>query len=92
MKKCYSIFLFILIVLNFNACDLIDHELIPDNIKIDVKCVPSASASDIESYITLESGDIIKEEESGTKVSIYHTANGVRKVCLDSGKAHIVRN
>jgi len=45
----------------------------------------------IEDYITLKSGDRIVKDDEGTKVSILHDENSVKKICLNSGKAHIVR-
>lgn len=45
----------------------------------------------IEEYISLKSGDQIFKDDEGTKVSILHDENSVKKICLNSGKAHIVR-
>lgn len=45
----------------------------------------------IEEYMTLESGDQIVKDEEGTQVTLLHDENGVKKICLQSGAAHINR-
>lgn len=45
----------------------------------------------VKEYISLKSGDQIVKDDEGTNVSILHDENSVKKVCLNSGKAHIVR-
>ena len=61
------------------------------NIPIDVNCISSASATEIETYITTQSGDTIVKDEDNTTVSIVLDANAVKRICLESGSAHIVR-
>lgn len=60
-------------------------------IDINISCVASPSSNDFDMYITLYSGDQIVNDEAGTLVTTYHNINGEKKVCLNSGKAHIVR-
>ena len=55
---------------------------------IDVNCSTTAA---VATYKTLQSGDAIVKDENATVVKIYHDANGTKKVCLESGKAHILR-
>ena len=57
-------------------------------IPIDVNCTTPAT---IATYIPLQSGDTIIKEDDNTSVNIYHDLDGTKKVCLDSGKAHILR-
>lgn len=45
----------------------------------------------IEDYIVLKSGDQIVKDDEGTQISIFHDENSVKKVCLNSGTAHISR-
>ena len=45
----------------------------------------------IDEYIMLKSGDQIVKDVEGTKISILHDENNVKKVCLNSGTAHINR-
>jgi len=57
-------------------------------VPVDVNCTTPAT---LATYITLQSGDAIVKDENATVVKIYHDTNGTKKVCLDSGAAHIVR-
>ena len=59
-----------------------------EKINIDVNCTSPDTVTD---YITLKSGDQIIKDDEGTKVSILNDENSVKKICLNSGKAHIVR-
>ena len=60
-------------------------------IQITVACVTSPTLTDIDAYITLLSGDTIVKDEDNTTISTFHDIDGVKKVCLVSGSAHIVR-
>lgn len=59
-----------------------------ENIDIDVNCTSPDTVSD---YITLNSADQIVKDEEDSNITILHDQEGVKKVCLQSGKAHIVR-
>ena len=49
------------------------------------------SPDTVDDYIELKSGDqIVKDDEGGT-ISILHDENGLKKICLKSGTAHINR-
>lgn len=92
MKKFNYIFV-IAIAFFINACGGDGSSAFTqETIDINVSCVTSPSSSDIDTYLTLESGDSIVKDEDGTVVSTYHNSDGDKKVCLNSGKAHIVKN
>lgn len=55
---------------------------ISSTIEISVPCVTDPTQNDIESYITLESGDTISKEGEVTIIT-YHDSDGVKKVCKD---------
>lgn len=59
-----------------------------EKINISKSCTTPDTIAD---YITLKSADQIVKDEEGTKVSILHDENSVKKICLNNGKAHIVR-
>jgi len=59
-----------------------------------VKCLAGdPTSNDISNYETLQSGDTLVKEDDNAKVIIYHSTDGVKKVCLvDNGSsAHILR-
>ena len=88
------IFFVSFMLLSFNACS--DNASFtnkssnnaPQRIAVDVNCSTPAI---IEDYITLESNDTLSKELNNTSVIIYHDTNGIKKVCLKSGKAAIIR-
>lgn len=90
MKKILSILTAMIIALTFTSCG--DESSFKKGIvDITIACVQSPSSNDFVSYVTLESGDLIVNDEVGTNVTTYHNVNGEKKVCLNSGKAHIIR-
>jgi len=60
-------------------------------IPITIQCVGNPTTTNINSYITLNSGDVIVKDSSNAEVSIYHDSNGIKKVCLVTASAHIIR-
>lgn len=61
-------------------------------IPIDVICSKDSSKTeDINSYITMQSGDILEKSEDNTSIMTYHSQNGTKKVCLISGSAFLRR-
>lgn len=60
-----------------------------EKINIDVNCT---SPDTITNYISLKSGDQIIQDETDSNVTILHDQEDVKKVCLESGKAHIKRS
>ena len=59
-------------------------------VPITVNCI-GASVADIATYTPLQSGDTLVKDDDNTSVKIYHDVNGIKKVCLVSGSAHILR-
>lgn len=62
-------------------------------IDIDIQCVTNPNVNDIDTYITLESGDTISKSGDVTIVT-YHDVDGNKKVCKDqnsTGTAYILR-
>jgi hypothetical protein len=47
---------------------------------------------DLSSYISLQSGDIITKEELNTTINIFHDQDNQKVVCIESGKASIIRS
>lgn len=97
MKKLISIILPIAIAISFTACggggggdaSFSDSD---KTVAITIACVASPSSNDFANYVTLNSGDTIVNDAPNTNVSTYHTVGGEKKVCLNSGAAHILRN
>ena len=44
-----------------------------------------------ETYITLQSNDLLVKDTANTSVKIVHDGNNNKKVCVVSGSAHIIR-
>ena len=96
--KIVIIFIVSVMALSFSACSNWpygdndgDAKYIPISIPIDVDCILNPTASDIDTYITLLSGDSIVKDDENATISILQDINNVKKVCLESGVAHIVR-
>ena len=86
----------LLAITSFSACgvgggDSASFENSEILIPITIACVTTPTSTDISSYETLNSGDTIVKDTNDTVVSIYHDVDGNKKVCLESGTAHIVR-
>ncbi len=60
-----------------------------EKIDIDANCTSPDTLTD---YISLKSGDQIIQDETDSNVTILHDQEDVKKVCLQSGKAHIKRS
>lgn len=61
------------------------------SIPIDIACVTTPTSTDISNYITLNSGDVVVKESDAAEISIYHDSDGVKKVCLVTPSASILR-
>ena len=61
-------------------------------VAINVACIANPTAAEIDSYVTTLTGDTITQDETGTTIDVILDSNGVKKVCIDSGSAHIVRS
>ena len=87
----------IVIAISFNACSDFPYTQDDDNsvtttiIPIDVNCTATSTAADIDTYITTIAGDSIVQDETNTTISMFIDATDAKKVCLVSGKAHILR-
>ena len=95
IKKILSLATFTAIIIGLTACGggggsggsfTNSETLIP----IDVNCTANATTTDIDTYIELKSGDVIVEDENAT-IKTYHDTSGTKRVCIDSGSAHIIR-
>jgi hypothetical protein len=60
-------------------------------IPIDVDCITNPTVLQIETYIKLESNDVIVKDNDEAEISIYHDINGNKSVCLITPTAHIIR-
>ena len=90
-KKILSTMILTLLPLSFIACGGSGDDASFKNsetiIPIDVDCNGTVA---ISSYIELESGDVIVEDNNAT-IKTYHDTNGTKKICKVSGSAHIIR-
>ena len=95
MIKIASLSLLTLATLSFTACggggDDASFKNTENLVDINIQCEVNATSSDIATYITVNSGDVIVKEEDNTTISLYHDINGTKKVCLVSGSAHIIK-
>lgn len=48
--------------------------------------------NDVSSYAPLQSGDIITKDEDNTTVNIFHDQDNQKVICIESGKASIIRS
>ena len=94
-NKILLLTLSLISIVGFTACGDGDSSFLKEDsetiIPISIACVTTPTGDDISSYITLNSGDVIVKDNNGTEVSIYHDVDGVKKVCLLTPSAHIVR-
>lgn len=92
MKTTTHLLIATLTAISFTACGNDPVEGFEENsyekIAIDVNCT---TLNKIDEYITLKSGDQVIKDEEDSNITIFHDENGVKKICLQSGKAHINR-
>ena len=95
----FEIALFVALLLN--GCDdnasfinetikIDDTKIVKDTqekISIDIEC----SSATVDEYLSLQKGDILRKEEKNTTIKTYQNSSGVKKVCIISGKAVIIR-
>ena len=90
--KTIHLLLVTLTAISFTACGTDPVEGFNGNsfeeIAIDVNCTTPDTP---DNYITLKSGDQIIKDEEDSNITILHDENGIKKVCIESGKAHINR-
>ena len=44
-----------------------------------------------ESYITLQTNDLLVKDDSNTTIKVTHDSNNTKQVCVATGSAHIIR-
>ena len=59
-----------------------------EKIAIGIGCTSPATLSD---YLALKSGDKIVKDEEDSTIKLYHDENNLKRVCIETGKAHIER-
>ncbi len=93
MKKILLAITIALVLLVFKACSEGDGAFInaDSKIEITIDCVVNPIETDIATYITVISGDVVVTEDSNSSISTYHDINGIKKVCRVSGSAYIIR-
>jgi len=87
MKKIISSSLTVVLIFAFNACGTSDSKNAESLIPIEACIVPPV----ISSYQVLNSGDIIVDESNTSVVTTYHESSNIKRICLESGKASILR-
>lgn len=60
-----------------------------EKIGISITCTTPATLDD---YIELKSGDKIVKDKEESSIKLYHDENNLKRVCLQSGEAHIERS
>ena len=56
-----------------------------------IAIVSCGTDSAIASYTPAQSGDVIEKDQENTDIQIYHSQENEKFVCVQNGKAHIVR-
>lgn len=81
------------IIVFFTACGGGDGSFFNayEKVNIDVSCVNDPDSTDIDTYITILSGDTLVKENNNTTVSIYHDINNLKKICISTGSAYLLR-
>lgn len=88
-----NILILTIISLGFTACNT--NGGTKESIAVTVKCNTN---KDTTNYQMLQSGDTISKQETlydstntDPKVEIFHTQDGIKKICINSGTAVILR-
>lgn len=89
-----NILLLSLLAVGFTACGTTDS----DNKEMITLTAVCNSTDDMSNYQVLQSGDTLSQEETlhqsssaEPEVEIFHTEDGLKKVCIKSGTAVILR-
>jgi len=91
-----NILLLTLISIGFTSCNSSGGGKESSTITIDIT-IQCNSTDDTSTYQILQSGDVISKPKTLQKIAtepeveIFHTEDGVKKVCLKSGTAVILR-
>jgi len=93
MKKIILIAILALAVVNFTACSEGDAHFKDATQLITIIGCKDASVIVIpDDYTSMQSGDVLVKDTSLTVVSVYHTVTGNKKICVENGSAHLIRN
>ena len=88
--KIKNILIGTLVALSFGACSK-SKTTAKVSIPITVACVTTATASDIDTYQTVQADDEIIKDDTNTTINIVIDSLGNQKICLQGGSAHIFR-
>jgi len=88
MKTTTQLTLLILALITFNSCGGGSCPATTQVLAINAHCNIN---NDMSQYTPLQSGDIITKEEDNTLISIFHDQDNNKVVCIESGKASIIR-
>ena len=96
MKKSYLLTILLGIGLGLSGCGSSsvdgfqesDDAATVEKIVISIGCTTPITLSE---YIELKSGDKIVKDEEDSTVKLYHDENNLKRVCIETGEAHIER-
>ena len=88
MKKILLSILPIVLLLALNACGNSDDKDSESLIPIESCIVPPV----ISSYQVLNSGNSIIDETNTSIITTYHDSENIKRICLNSGQAYILRD
>jgi len=96
MKKSYLLVLLLGIGFGITGCgnsnidgfEESNSSIEVEKIELGIACTTPATFND---YIKLQSADKIVKDEENSIIRLYHDQNNLKRVCLQSGKAHIER-
>jgi len=85
MKKIILILSSLLIALLFSACGGGDGEGHFDTGEQKI------TITNCETYVTIQTNDLLVKDDSNTTVKIVHDSNGTKTICVEIGSAHLIR-
>ena len=85
MKKVYTTII-AFIMLFITACSDGKGKFDTGTSKIDI------ADCNTSSYTTMQDNDLLVEDSDSTLLQIIHDSNGTKKVCIQTGSAHIIRS
>lgn len=88
--KYLTYFLVTLGALTFTACGSGDADFSGTSGST-VSIVDCNSSTVVTDYTPLQSADVVVQDDNNTIVNTYHDIDGNKRICVDSGSAHIVR-
>lgn len=89
MKKTYFLANLSLIALLFSACGGGGGDASYDSGNTKIPVINCNNQTPV--FTTIEEKDLLVKEESSTEVTIIHSTNGEKKVCVLLGSAHLLR-